>query len=388
MMEAAVEAGFGAELYDADHMLYTALGRDEAATQLWLDWWLAGEGADNDSARSRFLRLLTGHLAGRTDPALADSVAGSWDISHTHEDPNPGWQVIRRAGAPDLAVDLLRRMSSLDVDLEQRANLHFQMALAWAHRGAWDSARVELRRFSDLECQFCGTDGYWLSAMGEWLGGLPSGSADEFRPSMVASIDAWGDECPDCGIWLASVDGVIASGRRDVALLRDALGRVESAVATDARLGQIASYVARSQRAAEMELAGDRSGAADSLYALIQEIQYPPRVPGYGHLHAFNRLSAARWLRAEGDRTGARSVLMELQLPWRQPYDKAIDHHFVSVATGLTYLELAEMEDAGGPAPLARDYYEQFLRRYDMPVEAHRPMVEEARAAYERLGGT
>ncbi len=55
--------------------------------------------------------------------------------------------------------------------------------------------------------------------------------------------------------------------------------------------------------------------------------------------------------------------------------------------TGLAYLELARIEEAGGSAPVARDYYEQFLRRYDMPVEAHQEMVEEAKAAYERLGG-
>ena len=60
----------------------------------------------------------------------------------------------------------------------------------------------------------------------------------------------------------------------------------------------------------------------------------------------------------------------------------------VLVVSGLAYLELARIEEAVGSATVARDYYEQFLRRYDMPTEAHRPMVEEARAAYERLGGT
>ena len=40
-----------------------------------------------------------------------------------------------------------------------------------------------------------------------------------------------------------------------------------------------------------------------------------------------------------------------------------------------------------GRVELARDYYEQFLRRYDMPVEAHRHLVEEASAALARLSG-
>ena len=55
---------------------------------------------------------------------------------------------------------------------------------------------------------------------------------------------------------------------------------------------------------------------------------------------------------------------------------------------GHCYLELARIEEARGREGLARKYYWQFLKRYDSPVEALRPLVEEARAAYERLGGT
>jgi len=182
---------------------------------------------------------------------------------------------------------------------------------------------------------------------------------------------------------------MIASGRRDPDLLRNARGRVESAAATDARLGQIASYVERSLRAAELELAGDRIGAGDSLHILVLERPHPPPAfgGGYGHVHAFNRLSGARWIGAEGDPTRARSIVLELQLLTRGTLEHALDPHFASVVTGLAYLELARIGEARGQGVLARDYYEQFLRRYDMPTEAHRPMVEEARAAYERLGG-
>jgi len=55
---------------------------------------------------------------------------------------------------------------------------------------------------------------------------------------------------------------------------------------------------------------------------------------------------------------------------------------------GHCYLELARLEEARGRDGLARNYYWQFLKRYDSPVEALRPLVEEARAAYERVGGT
>jgi hypothetical protein len=387
MMEAAVEAGFGGELFDADHLLYTALGRDEAATQLWFDWWLARGGAENDPDQYRFYRLVMAHLAGQPDSILADSVAAAWDLSYSLEAPNRLWDVMRRAGVPDLAIDIHRRVASREMDQEQRIGLHFQAALAWADRGAWDSVMVELREILEMTCFYCDTTPYWFAAVGEWLGALAPGRADEFRPRAVSNLQQWGDECSDCVIWLASIDGLVASARRDPVLLRDALNRVESA-RVDAGVEQISVYVARSLRAADLELSGDRGGAVDSLYALIRDSQYPPRVDGdgYGHTEAFNRLSAARWLREAGDRPRAHSVVTELQWPWIGGRSRD-DNELVSVVSGLAYLELARIEEVGGSATFARDYYEQFLRRYDMPVEAHRPMVEEARAAYERLGG-
>jgi len=382
MMEAAIEAGFGADLYDADRLLYTALGRDEAATQLWFDWWLARGGDESDPDLYRFYRLIMGHLAGQPDSILADSVAAQWDLDLLER-----LDELRIPGVPDLAIDLLGRISSSEADPEQTADLRLQKALAWADRGAWDSVMVELREILELKCKYCELNPYWYAAVGEWLGALAPGSADEFRPSAVSRLQQWGDECFDCVIWLASVDGLIAFARRDPYLLRDALHRVES-VPVDARLEQIAAYVARSLRAAELELSGDRREAGDSLYALVRDSQYPPRVDGdgYGHTEAFNRLSAARWLRGAGDWPKARSVVTELQRPWfaARHWD---DNELVSVVSGLGYLELARIAEIGGSATVARDYYEQFLRRYDMPVEAHRPMVEEARAAYERLGG-
>jgi serine/threonine-protein kinase len=382
MMEAAVEAGFGAKLYDPDHLLLTALGRDEAATQLWFDWWLARGGDESDPDLYRFYRLVTGHLAGQPDSILADSVAAQWDLDLLER-----LDELRISGVPDLAIDLMGRISSSEADPEQTADLRLQKALAWADRGAWDSVMVELREILELKCKYCELNPYWYAAVGEWLGALAPGSADGFRPSAVSRLQQWGDECFDCVIWLASVDGLVAFARRDPYLLRDALHRVES-VPFDARLEQIAAYVARSLRAADLELSGDRREAGDSLYALVRDSQYPPRVDGdgYGHTEAFNRLSAARWLRGAGDWPKARSVVTELQRPWfaARHWD---DNELVLIVSGLGYLELARIAEIGGSATMARDYYEQFLRRYDMPVEAHRPMVEEARAAYERLGG-
>ena len=52
---------------------------------------------------------------------------------------------------------------------------------------------------------------------------------------------------------------------------------------------------------------------------------------------------------------------------------------------GLAYLERARLLEALGQRELALAAYEQFLRRYDMPLPAHRHLVEGARAAVARL---
>jgi hypothetical protein len=51
------------------------------------------------------------------------------------------------------------------------------------------------------------------------------------------------------------------------------------------------------------------------------------------------------------------------------------------------YLERARIEDARGNVPLAQEYYQEFLLRYDMPTPKQRHLVDEARAALARLSG-
>jgi hypothetical protein len=53
----------------------------------------------------------------------------------------------------------------------------------------------------------------------------------------------------------------------------------------------------------------------------------------------------------------------------------------------LAYYELARIEEAQGRNDLARDHYEQFLRRYDLPRPAHQRLVDEAKASLRKLNG-
>ena len=51
----------------------------------------------------------------------------------------------------------------------------------------------------------------------------------------------------------------------------------------------------------------------------------------------------------------------------------------------LAYLEQARVAEALGRIDDARTFYQRFLWRYDLPAEAHRHLVEEARTALVRL---
>jgi tetratricopeptide (TPR) repeat protein len=166
-----------------------------------------------------------------------------------------------------------------------------------------------------------------------------------------------------------SMRGILAASNGDYAMLRHADRQLSTIAGVKARTAQrvLAAY--------ELELRDAVQAAADSLY---KETWGPPTNWG-----AINRLSASRWLLANGDTARASSLLSSCQ--WSifpvQSWQEDL------LLAGHCYLELARIEEARGRHRLAREYYWQFLKRYDSPVEAHRQLVEEARAAYERVGG-
>jgi hypothetical protein len=55
--------------------------------------------------------------------------------------------------------------------------------------------------------------------------------------------------------------------------------------------------------------------------------------------------------------------------------------------TELVDPERGRIEEQRGRAGSARNYYCEFLRRYDRPVIGHRPLVDEAKTAMVRLAG-
>ena len=99
------------------------------------------------------------------------------------------------------------------------------------------------------------------------------------------------------------------------------------------------------------------------------------------YLTALDRLAASRWLLEAGDTAQAARLLT-----WNEAWggtSGTVGSMFASHA----YLERARIEDARGNVPLAQEYYQEFLLRYDMPTPKQRHLVDEAREALARLSG-
>jgi hypothetical protein len=95
-----------------------------------------------------------------------------------------------------------------------------------------------------------------------------------------------------------------------------------------------------------------------------------------------SRLAASEWLLASGDTATSARLLTWVEADIGRP--SGVGTYLLE---GLAELARARIEDAQGHPALARTHYRQFLTRYDMPVPAHRHLVEEANGALARLSG-
>jgi hypothetical protein len=175
--------------------------------------------------------------------------------------------------------------------------------------------------------------------------------------------------------WL---DGLLAFARGDTAALRSA----RQVLATQA--GPAAATLRRSLTAFHLKLSGALRAAADTLAALEwqrAELTYADEKDAYPYLTGIDRLALARWLATVGDTAQAFRALTfpEAAIP-SSKFEAAVP------LAGPAYLELARLHDAAGLTDLARYEYQQFLQRYRLPTSPHRQLVDEAKAALQRLG--
>jgi len=353
-----------------------AAGKDAAAFQRAYEYFGANleditstsEGWYNPKAH-QFFRLFMAYEEGEPPTALLDSVTRGLDwLRIGTNSPYGLWM----AGAPRIFHDLHRRRQKLGIDVEIPPQHLYWDAYAWAMRGAWDSTLVALDRYtresSDDRAPLLA---FKMAAIGEWLGGVPPATSDRYLPRAV--VVAEGIEDPQERTieraMLHYMGGVLASSRQDATTLRRTHPQLDS---FDHRVARDAQQALAAYR---LQLRGNVAEAADSLYQVTWRSPW--------QMVSINRLNASRWLLAAGDTARATKLLLSCQqASFRLP-------EFLEnlLLVGHCYLELARIEEARGRDALARKYYWQFLKRYDSPVEAHRQMVEDVRAAYARVGG-
>ena len=180
--------------------------------------------------------------------------------------------------------------------------------------------------------------------------------------------------------WLDGLAATTRADSRGLAAARQALANAGT---------RAARILDRSLAAFALDLAGQRKGATDALVRLEWEEAEQQWFRGDGCDHPFvpavDRLMAARWLSAAGDLAQAARLLKWNEAIYPRPYCGA--DPFERVLSPLTSLEQGRVEDARGRAEAARVYYQEFLEQYDMPVAAHRHLVDDARRAVRRIVG-
>jgi hypothetical protein len=212
---------------------------------------------------------------------------------------------------------------------------------------------------------------YVTAAVDAWLGAQDPQVARERRAAALA-LGGTASLDPRSQPRRAWSDGLMALVARDVSALDRAITALES-------LADVDSYWRESLRGFPLELAGDRKGAANALANLeLGRAESPDQVGLDPLVMGVNRLAAARWLLMEGD-----TLTAERLLRWTDGYYRGAPvarryHPFA-------LYHLAAIAEARGDTSRARRAYQGFLERYDMPPEAHRGMVEAARAALRRL---
>jgi hypothetical protein len=214
---------------------------------------------------------------------------------------------------------------------------------------------------------------YGLAVVGVWLGAVDQHEADARREAAVRLAQANAAARAEVA-WLDGVAAVSRSDRRALAGARAALQQTgdSSANALD-----------RSLAAFDAALAGSTATAGKAM-AELEWQQAAVKAPAFVHhpyAIAVDRLAAARWLAGSGDGDQALRLLTVVDGPYllhpSTPYSIML--------TGLVDLERGRIEERSGRNDLALNYYREFLRIYDRPVIAHRPLIEEAKAAVARL---
>ena len=280
-------------------------------------------------------------------------------------------------GEPETQIALNQRMLRHGLSPEDARTVQYLTSLAWAMRGAWDSALVVRDQLVQAPTDTLAIlDAYRTAVLAAWVGAMPPAEALRRRPAVAPLVLALG---PGFVADMAWLDGILAVAGNNLQ------GLVAARTALKASGGKWTAYLDRSLGAFESALRGDRRSAATAMATLEWELaERNPYFAGdaatpHALLRGVDRLAAAEWLQDQGD--GAQALRL---LQWHQTFPFFDDKLPLKP---LAFLLSARIEDARGDTAAARGNYEEFLHRFDMPMPAQRHLVVEARAALARLSG-
>jgi len=253
-------------------------------------------------------------------------------------------------------------------------------AWAWATRGRWDSALTIMSALAEAQpgpsvgVPAPEGEGYRLAVLGAWLGATPLALADERRPAAATAIERLdgGRRKQFARATMAWYDGLLGFARGDRLAIKAARRDVGAS-------GYYQSDLAdRSLDAFDRALAGDRKTAGRKLAELERYCVDHEDCNSFVPHIAVQRLAAARWLQEAGALDEASRLLRWQDAPWNGCSE-------CDVLGGPTFVARARIEVARGDSARAREYYRQFLQRYDQPMASQAHLVEEANAALARL---
>jgi len=224
-------------------------------------------------------------------------------------------------------------------------------------------------------------ESYGMAVLGAWLGTVDPKEALRRRPGAIAAIAGATDQVRgartlprQAGGKMAWLDGLLGFARRD----RRAIQAARAAAGPSGYFRP--DLIDRSLAAFDRALAGDRKGAGRDLAKLEEDCIGDENCPSMTPHIAVQRMMAAEWLSEAGDVETARRLLRwqdALWLGWPWTFNDAV--------SGPAFLMRARIEETSGTPRLAREYYQQFLRRYDRPMPSQAHLVQEAKTALAKL---
>jgi eukaryotic-like serine/threonine-protein kinase len=367
-----------------DHLQWVAILQRDSATAR-----RAGQEAARlagDAARAEHQSRAMRADAFRSHSMMPDLVGRSVDLLPTFP---PGMQeLVARGGAladgfPALQIEINRAVRARSPPPGLTSALWEGEALAWAARGAWDSAMVAAARWAALPTGDGALGAYRLAVAGAVLGAVPPEEARSRRPTV--GRDAAGGA--GHRRWeLAWLDGVLAyvdGSANRIAAARRALD-LEPPISPLERVHH--PLLGHSLAALLLDATGDRERAAREMVALETEIadrSLMHELDDHPLLSTVNRLMAVRWLRSLGRDADAARLLT-----WHEAITYGIEVQTWSRAIGsVTLVDRAEIAERTGEAQRALRDYTRLLEWYDMADPAMEPVLERARTGVMRLAG-